>query len=103
MTVLICVAARVIDAPIEEVKVAEEKPIQSVVEPTSEVPANVEEVLRLSTEAPAAIEEVPVTESAPVVETSAIAAEETPLAATLEEHKAIDSGILGYKAPGLIK
>lgn len=78
LTVLIFVAARVIDAPIEEVKVAEEKPIQSVVEPTSEVPANVEEV--------------PVAESAALVESAAIAAEEKPVeVAAVEEKPVVNS------------
>ena len=58
----------------------------------------------VATEAPAAVEEVPVAESAPAVEAAAIAAEETPATTTVtEESKAIESGILGYKAPGLIK
>jgi phosphoribosylcarboxyaminoimidazole (NCAIR) mutase len=70
--ILIVVAARVIDAPIEEAKVAEEKPIESVVEPTRDVPANVEEVSNAN--------------SAALVEAAAVAAEEKPVeAAAVEE------------------
>jgi hypothetical protein len=105
-------------APAEATLIAEPvviKPEETVVDPVEETAnpivhetpavAATEPIAteHFATEAPAAIEEVPVTESAPAVETGAIAAEETPVAATLEEPKAIDSGILGYKAPGLIK
>jgi hypothetical protein len=78
LIVLIFVAARVIDAPIEELKVAEEKPIESVVEPHTEVPANVEEI--------------PVAESAALVDAAAIAAEEKPVeVAPIEEKPVVNS------------
>lgn len=77
--ILIGVAARVIDAPIEELKVAEEKPVESVVEPTQEVPANVEEV--------------PVADSAALVEAAAVAAEEKPIEVAAAEEKPVVNSV----------
>ncbi|KAI4725115.1 hypothetical protein E4T49_07124 [Aureobasidium sp. EXF-10728] len=100
------------DAPViaEPVVVKPEETIVEPVEETkTEVPA-VEETPAVAatepiaaetvaTEAPAAVEEVPVAESAPAVEAAAVAAEEQSAIATTEETKAIESGVLGYKAP----
>ncbi|KAH0268734.1 hypothetical protein KCU84_g20565, partial [Aureobasidium melanogenum] len=104
------------DAPVVDEPVAV-KPEETVVEPVEETAKPVVDETpavaatepiateTAATEAPAAVEEVPVAESAPAVEAAAVAAEEKPaeVAATTEEPKAIDSGVLGYKAPGLIK
>ena len=76
---LIFVAARVIDAPVEELKVAEERPVESVVEPTQEVPANVEEV--------------PVADSAALVEAAAVAAEEKPVEVAAAEEKPVVNSV----------
>lgn len=74
------VAARVIDAPVEEAKVAEEKPVESAVDaPVTEVPANVEEV--------------PAAESAPAVEAAAVAAEEKPV-----EEKPVEKAVNSVKS-----
>lgn len=83
--------------PVEETAkpVVDETPVVAASEPIA--------AESVATEAPAAVEEVPVAESAPTVEAAAVAADETPAATTTEESKAIESGILGYKAPGLIK
>ncbi|CAD0094318.1 unnamed protein product [Aureobasidium mustum] len=104
-----------VDAPVVAEPVAV-KPEETVVEPVEETAKPVVDETpavaatepiateTAATEAPAAVEEVPVAESAPAVEAAATAAEEKPteVAATTEEPKAIDSGVLGYKAPGLI-
>jgi hypothetical protein len=83
--------------PVEETAkpVVDETPVVAASEPIA--------TENVATEVPAAVEEVPVSESVPAVEAAAIAAEETPATTTTEESKAIESGILGYKAPGLIK
>ncbi|KAG9678503.1 hypothetical protein KCU99_g1306, partial [Aureobasidium melanogenum] len=105
-----------VDAPVVDEPVAV-KPEETIVEPVEETAKPVVEETpavaatepiateTAAVEAPAAVEEVPVAESAPAVEAAAVAAEEKPaeVAATTEEPKAIDSGVLGYKAPGLIK
>jgi hypothetical protein len=105
-------------APAEAPVIAEPvviKPEESIVDPVEETAHSIvhetpavaatEPITTetLATEAPAAVEEIPVTESAPSYEAATIAAEETPATTTLEESKAIESGVLGYKAPGLIK
>ena len=77
--ILIAVAARVIDAPVEELKVAEEKPVESIVEPAHEVPANVEEV--------------PVADSAALVEAAAVAAEEKPVEVAAAEEKPVVNSV----------
>ncbi|KEQ83048.1 hypothetical protein M438DRAFT_375534 [Aureobasidium pullulans EXF-150] len=92
--------AETIVDPVEEAAKPEtaavtETPAVAATEPTT--------TEAVATEAPAAVEEVPVAESAPAVEAAALAAEEKPATATAEESKAIESGVLGYKAPGLIK
>ncbi|CAD0055362.1 unnamed protein product [Aureobasidium pullulans] len=91
--------AETIVDPVEEAAKPEtaavtETPAVAATEPTT--------TEAVATEAPAAVEEVPVAESAPAVEAAALAAEEKPATATTEESKAIESGVLGYKAPGLI-
>ncbi|CAD0029098.1 unnamed protein product [Aureobasidium pullulans] len=91
--------AETIVDPVEEAAKPEtaavtETPAVAATEPTT--------TEAVATEAPAAVEEVPVAESAPAVEAAALAAEEKPATATAEESKAIESGVLGYKAPGLI-
>ncbi|KAH0388331.1 hypothetical protein KCU92_g1132, partial [Aureobasidium melanogenum] len=105
-----------VDAPVVDEPVAV-KPEETIVEPVEETAKPVVEETpavaatepiateTAAVEVPAAVEEVPVAESAPAVEAAAVAAEEKPaeVAATTEEPKAIDSGVLGYKAPGLIK
>ncbi|KAI5206674.1 hypothetical protein E4T38_03792 [Aureobasidium subglaciale] len=82
-------------AKVETAPIVDETPAVAATEPTTTEAA--------ATETPAGVEEVPVAESAPAVEAAAIAAEEKPTTAVTEEPKAIESGILGYKAPGLIK
>ncbi|KAG9882239.1 hypothetical protein KCV05_g20506, partial [Aureobasidium melanogenum] len=73
------IAARVIEAPVEETKVAEEKPVESAVEPNTEVPANVEEV--------------PAAESAALVEAAAVAAEEKPAEVAATEEKPVVNSV----------
>jgi hypothetical protein len=57
-----------------------------------------------TTEAPAVLEEASAANPATAADAAPVVAEEPAVAAAAsEEIKAIDSGILGYKAPGLIK